>query len=88
MPVELVIIQVSSGTYRYQMSRIPGKKVLVINSNNNNNNIYIYSNGGQVQFPGGTMGECVNIEGFMSPEPGTSVLGRGWLVGALKDNNW
>jgi hypothetical protein len=88
MPVDLVIIRVSSGTFRYEMTRIPGKKVLVINANDQNNSIYIYSNGGQVQFAGGTMAECVNIDGFMLPAPGTSSLGRGWLVGAMRDSNW
>ena len=88
MPVDIVIIQVSSGTYRYEMSRIPGKKVLVINSNYQNSEIYIYSNGAQIQFVGGAMAECVNIDGFMSPTPGTNNLGRGWLIGAIKDNNW
>ena len=88
MPVDIVIIQVASETYRYEMSRIPGKKVLVINSNNQNSEIYIYSNGAQIQFIGGAMAECVNIDGFMSPTPGTNNLGRGWLIGAIKDNNW
>lgn len=88
MPVDIVVINVPSGTYRYQMTRIPGKKVLIVNANDKQSEIYIYSNGGQVKFPGGTMGECVNLDGFLSPAPDSSVLGRGWLIGPMRDNNW
>ena len=88
MPVDIVVINVSSGTYRYQMQRIIGKKVLVVNANDKNSEIYIYSNGSQVKFPGGTMGEAVNLDGFISPAPGSSNLGRGWLIGPMRDNTW
>lgn len=88
MPVDIVIIQVSSGTYRYQLSRIVGKKVMVINANDYNSDIYIYSNGNQIRWAGGEMAECVNIDGFLSPTPNSTVLGRGWLIGAFRDNNW
>lgn len=88
MPVDIVVINASSGTYRYQMTRIVGKKVLIVNANDKNSEIYIYSNGSQVKFPGGTMGEAVNLDGFITPAPGSNNLGRGWLIGPMRDNTW
>lgn len=87
-PVDLVVIKISSGTYRFAMSNIPGKRVLVVNAHDQHNDIYIYSNGREVQFAGGVMGECVNLTGFLNPEPGDTIVGRGWLVSGMRDNNW
>ena len=86
-PVDLVIIK-TSGTYRYLLSGDKSQKVTVINANNQNSEIYIYSNGNKVKWAGGEMADCRNIEEFMTPVPATNLLGRGWIIGAFRDNNW
>lgn len=86
-PVDLVIIR-TAGTYRYLLSGDKSQRVTVVNAHDQNNNIYIYSNGGKVQWNGGEIADCRNIEDFMTPVPATNVLGRGWIVGAFRDSNW
>ena len=86
-PVDLVIIR-TTGTYRYLLSGDKSQRVTVINANDQNNNIYIYSNGTKVQWAGGEIADCRNIEDFMSPAPAGNLLGRGWIIGAFRDNNW
>lgn len=86
-PVDLVIIK-TSGTYRYLLSGDKSQKVTVINANNQNSEIYIYSNGNKVKWAGGEIADCRNIEEFMTPVPATNLLGRGWIIGAFRDNNW
>ena len=86
-PVDLVIIKVS-GTYRYLLSGMKSQRVTVMNANNQNSEIYIYSNGNKVKWPGGTIADCRNIADFMSPSPASNLLGRGWIVGAMNDNDW
>lgn len=87
MPVDLVILR-ASATYRYELEKIAGKRVIVVNAYDQNSNIYIFSNGQQVQLHGGDMAEFVNISGFMTPDPGANVVGRGWLFGGKNDNQW
>lgn len=86
-PVDLVIIR-TAGTYRYLLSGDKSQRVTLVNAHNQNNNIYIYSNGGKVQWNGGEIADCRNIEDFMTPVPATNVLGRGWIVGAFRDSDW
>lgn len=86
-PVDLVIIK-TSGTYRYLLSGDKSQRVTVVNAHDQNNDIYIYSNGAKVQWHGGEIADCRNIEGFMTPVPATNLLGRGWIVGAFRDSNW
>lgn len=86
-PVDLVIIR-TAGTYRYLLSGDKSQRVTVVNAHDQNNNIYIYSNGGKVQWHGGEIADCRNIEDFMTPVPATNLLGRGWIVGAFRDSNW
>lgn len=86
-PVDLVIIR-TSGTYRYLLSGDKSQKVTVVNAHDQNNEIYIYSNGGKVQWHGGEIADCRNIADFMTPAPATNLLGRGWIVGAFRDSNW
>lgn len=86
-PVDLVIIR-TSGTYRYLLSGDKSQRVTVVNAHVQNNNIYIYSNGEKVQWHGGEIAECRNIEDFMTPVPATNLLGRGWIIGAFRDSNW
>lgn len=86
-PVDLVIIR-TTGTYRYLLSGDKSQRVTVVNAHDQNNNIYIYSNGGKVQWNGGEIAECRNIEDFMTPVPATNLLGRGWIIGAFRDSNW
>lgn len=86
-PVDLVIIK-TSGTYRYLLSGNKSQKVTVINANNQNSEIYIYSNGNKVKWAGGEIADCRNIEDFMAPVPATNLLGRGWIIGAFRDNDW
>lgn len=86
-PVDLVIIR-TSGTYRYLLSGNKSQRVTVVNAHDQNNNIYIYSNGEKVQWHGGEIAECRNIEDFMTPVPATNLLGRGWIIGAFRDSNW
>ena len=85
--VDLVIIKVS-GTYRYLLSGMKSQRVTVMNANNQNSEVYIYSNGNKVKWPGGTIADCRNIEDFMSPVPASNLLGRGWIVGSMNDNDW
>lgn len=86
-PVDLVIIR-TAGTYRYLLDGDKSQRVTVVNAHDQNNNIYIYSNGGKVQWNGGEIADCRNIEDFMTPVPDTNLLGRGWIVGAFRDSNW
>jgi hypothetical protein len=86
-PVDLVIIR-TTGTYRYLLSGDKSQKVTVVNAHDQNNEIYIYSNGAKVQWHGGEIADCRNIEDFMTPVPATNLLGRGWIFGAFRDSNW
>lgn len=86
-PVDLVIIR-TAGTYRYLLSGDKSQRVTVVNAHDQNNNIYIYSNGAKIQWHGGEIADCRNIEDFMTPVPATNLLGRGWIVGAFRDSNW
>ena len=86
-PVDLVIIK-TTGTYRYLLSGDKSQRVTVINAHDQNSNIFIYSNGDKIQWSGGAMADCRNIEDFMNPVPASNLLGRGWIVGAFRDSNW
>lgn len=86
-PVDQVVIN-TSGTYRYALSGDCSQRVMVINANDQNSNIYIIVNGNEVRWAGGEMAECSNIVDFMSPSPASNLIGRGWMVGAFRDNNW
>lgn len=86
-PVDLVVIR-TAGTYRYLLSGGKSQRVTVVNAHDQNSNIYIYSNGAKVQWKGGEIADCRNIEDFMTPAPASNLLGRGWIIGAFRDSNW
>ncbi|WP_106828059.1 hypothetical protein [Parabacteroides pacaensis] len=98
MPVGLVIFNVSSGTYRYNMVdsfdatlqvdiKAVSKTVKVVNGSDAWP-VHIYSNGFLQELPGGCVADYTNIEGFMLPSLPPERLGRGWLRNGYEDNNW
>lgn len=90
MPVDIVVFAIdSSSTYYFQLTNLSeSQRILVINANDNYNNVKIYSNGTPVSWNGGEVAEVVYIPSLQIPSVSTSVLGRGLLIGAFRDNNW
>ena len=88
-PVDEIVFKIASGTYRYLLDMADTQRVLLINANDSHNGVYIYVNGNQEQWHGGDVGEIIKLPtDFMSPVPGTNVLGRGLVVGPKRDNDW
>lgn len=88
-PVDEIVFNIETGTYRYQLSMADTQRVLLINANDYNNNVFIYTNGNQEQWGGGSVGEVIKLPiSFMNPQPSNLVLGRGIVVGAKRDNDW
>jgi hypothetical protein len=86
--VDLVIFNVSDTRYYTFISAV-GKTVKVVNGYDQNNNIYIYSNGYPIQLSGGSVGEMVCVQGFISPAvSGLNYPNAGWLFLSMYDNNW
>ena len=85
-PIDIVIINHNS-SINYELEKIPGKTVVVINSNDYNNNVWIYSNGVRRNMPGGQAATFVCVGPFQNPD-NSSILGRGWLVSGYFDNTW
>jgi hypothetical protein len=88
-PVDEIVFKITSGTYRYLLDMADTQRVLLINANDSHNDVYIYVNGNQEQWHGGDVGEIIKLPtDFMSPVPGTNVLGRGLVEGPKRDNDW
>lgn len=90
MPLDEIIIKLSSSPLidKFNIVMYNTRRVLLINSNNNKS-LYIYSNGNLVEIVGGAVCELVQVDpSYMSPTPTYGVLGRGLLIGGIKDNNW
>ena len=88
-PVDEIVFNIETGTYRYQLDMADTQRVLLINANDYNNNVFIYTNGKQEQWGGGSVGEIIKLPiSFMNPQPANTVLGRGLVVGAKRDNDW
>jgi hypothetical protein len=89
-PVDMIIFKITGSTaYRYNLSMADTQRVLCINANDDENNVIIYSNGNQVTWNGGSVAEVIKVPtDFMYPTPNSSWLGRGILIGAVRDNNW
>ena len=88
-PVDEIVFKITSGTYRYLLDMADTQRALLINANDSHNDVYIYVNGSQEQWHGGDVGEIIKLPtNFMNPVPGTSVLGRGLVVGPKRDNDW
>jgi len=88
-PVDEIVFKITSDTYRYLLNMADTQRVLLINANDLHNDVYIYVNGNQEQWRGGVVGEIIKLPtDFMNPEPGTSALGRGLVVGPKRDNDW
>lgn len=90
MPLDEIIIELSSSPIidKFNIVMYNTRRVLLINSNNNKS-LYIYSNGNLVEIVGGAVCELVQVDpSYMSPTPTYGVLGRGLLIGGIKDNNW
>lgn len=89
-PADTVVFNISgTTTYYYELQMFDTQRCMVVNANDNHSDVYIYSNGYSVQWKGGEMAEVVRLPcEHMTPVPGNSVLGRGLLVGAFRDNDW
>lgn len=90
MPLDEIIIQLSSNPTinTFNIAMYNTRRILLINSNNNKS-LYIYSNGNLVEIVGGSVCELVQVDpSYMTPTPTYGVLGRGLLIGGIKDNNW
>lgn len=89
-PVDMIIFKITGSTaYRYNLSMADTQRVLCINANDDENNVIIYSNGNQVTWNGGSVAEVIKVPtDFMYPTPNSSWLGRGILIGAVRDNDW
>lgn len=90
MPLDEIIIELSSSPIidKFNIVMYNTRRVLLINSNNNKS-LYIYSNGNLIEIVGGSVCELVQVDpSYMSPTPTYGVLGRGLLIGGIKDNNW
>jgi hypothetical protein len=89
-PVDLIVFNISSSTvYRYNLQMAETQRVLLVNGNDDQSNVQIYSNGNKVWFNGGEMAEVVKLPiSHMNPTPGSTLLGRGIIAGAVRDNDW
>lgn len=89
-PVDTLIFNISgSSEYRYQLILAETQRVLVINGNDDQNNVKIYQNGSKVGWNGGEIAFVVQLPSSkINPVPGSSVLGRGLIIGAFRDNDW
>lgn len=89
-PVDTIIFNISGSTvYRYQLVMGTTQRVLLINGNDDQNNVQIYQNGSKVTWNGGEIAFAVQLPSDkINPVPGSSVLGRGLIIGAFRDNNW
>ena len=88
-PVDEIVFNIETGTYRYQLNMAGTQRVLLINANDYNSDVFVYVNGNQEQWYGGSVGEIIKLPiSFMNPQPANTVLGRGLVVGATRDNNW
>ena len=88
-PVDEIVFNIETGTYRYQLNMASTQRVLLINANDHHNDVFIYTNGYQERWAGGCVGEVIKLPiTFMSPQPSNLVLGRGIVVGAKRDNDW
>jgi hypothetical protein len=85
-PIDLIIISHNTSA-AYELQKIPGKTVIVVNSNDNHNDIWIYCNGIRTKIAGGVAAMLVNVGGFQTPDY-DSRIGRGWFVVGMWDNNW
>lgn len=89
-PVDEIVFNIAKGTtYRYLLDMADTQRVLLINANDYNNDVFIYVNGNQEQWGGGSVGEIIKLPiSFMNPQPANNLLGRGFVVGAKRDNDW
>ena len=89
-PVDLLIFVIEANTtYRYELQMAETQRVMVINGEDDYNNVQIYSNGEKVTWAGGEMAEVVKLpNSLIKPTPSSTLLGRGLIVGAFRDNNW
>lgn len=88
-PVDIVVFNLSGSTvYNYELLMSVTQRALLVNGNNNYNNVKIFVNGTQRNWNGGEMAEVLKLSKFMTPTPGTDLLGSGLMVGAYHDNDW
>lgn len=85
-PAGLILLKTTTA-YRYVFTGSSGQEIIVANINDNQSN-YIYSQGIAVEFGGGEMATCLNVGNLFTPTLDSTVVGRGWLIGAFRDNNW
>ena len=89
-PVDEIVFNIAKGiSYRYLLDMADTQRVLLINANDYNNDVFVYVNGNQEQWGGGSVGEVIKLPiSFMNPQPANNLLGRGIVVGAKRDNDW
>lgn len=87
MPVDIVLINNTSASYRYLLDMAVSQRVLVMNTNDENST-WVYIRGEKIQISGGAIVEVVNLFGFLHPSPDSNLLGAGLVIGASRDNTW
>lgn len=88
-PVDTVVFDINGSTvYRFDLSMNESQRALVVNANNEQNNVQIYANSNKVTWNGGAVAEVIKLSSKLRPSPDMSLLGRGLIVGAFRDNNW
>jgi len=89
LPLDILIFDFGiikdSGKYGFALETINGKQVTVININNQA--IDIMSNGYRVELKKGYMAEMICIANALDSVP-DSIIGKGWMIGAIRENNW
>ena len=86
-PVDLLIFNATT-RFNYCLIGAKGKTIKIANANDKLSQ-YIYVHGSLEEIRGGAVTSCTNI-GYenMIPIQDASVLGAGWLLEAIRDNNW
>ena len=86
-PVDLLIFNATT-RFNYCLIGAKGKTIKIANANDKLSQ-YIYIHGSLEEIRGGAVTACTNI-GYenMIPIQDASVLGAGWLLEAIRDNNW
>lgn len=83
-----IIYHGQEGAWRYNLIGSSGQFVIVVNTNEGYTR-YIACNGKWIALNGGTAALFVNIRyNYQIPNPGSNVLGAGWLCVGMYDNNW
>ena len=89
MPIDIVVINVTSKYYYGFTGMATGKEWRVINGNDRFSEVYFCDIGGWHKLVGGESLSCVYVNPkFLNPVPSSTSIGRGIFCSGEKDLNW